>query len=153
MNVILIPGANPAAAKGIFDAIRKVLVKGQFVELTASSAEQLARSKSENKFVIIGKSAGGRVALEDQLEHADAAALVLLAPAVEADERFGKIKAPTLVVHGTVDDVIPLQNSVELTKIISTSKLVRIKDADHSYRGKEAVTAKKIADWLKTVFA
>jgi pimeloyl-ACP methyl ester carboxylesterase len=148
MKLVLIPGVNPQASKGIFDAIKKDLPKVKFIELTAASEEQLMEKRPDGKFILAGKSMGGKVALEHQLKHKDAAALVLLAPAVEADEKFGKIKVPTLIVHGTADPVIPIDNSRKMNKIIASSKLIEIKDADHSYRGKEAETVKAVAEFI-----
>jgi pimeloyl-ACP methyl ester carboxylesterase len=147
-TLVLIPGINPQASKGIFDAIRKDLPKAKFIELTAASEEQLMEKRPDSKFVLVGKSMGGKVALEHQLKHKDAAALVLLAPAVEADEKFGKIKVPALIVHGTADSVISIDNSRKMNKIIASSKLIEIKDADHSYRGKEAETIKAVAEFI-----
>jgi pimeloyl-ACP methyl ester carboxylesterase len=149
MSIILISGVNPAAAKGIFDAIKKELPKEEFIELDTASEEQLLQKKPKGKFIVIGKSAGGRLALENQLKHKDASALVLLAPAAEADQKFREIKVPTLIVHGTADPVIPLENSKQMQKIIPNCKLVEIEGADHSYRGKEKEAAKAVADFLK----
>jgi len=151
ITLILIPGTYPAASKGIFDAIKKVMPKDSFIELDSASEEQLLHKKPKGKFIVIGKSAGGRLALENQIKHKDASALVLLAPAVEADQKFREVKVPTLIVHGTRDDVIKLDNSKSLNKIIKNSKLEIIEDADHSYKGKEIETAKKVAVWLKTI--
>ena len=150
MGIILIPGVSVQAAKGIFDAIRKELPKGNILELSAADLPLLEKetSKLKEKFILIGKSMGGKVALEYQLKHKAASVLVLLAPFVEASNRFKDIKTKTLIVHGTADDVISIDNSRKLQKIMSNCELVVIEGAGHSYRGQEKEVAKAIAKFL-----
>lgn len=153
MVFILIPGASSAAAKGIFDAIRKELVGEKTIVLSSASEEELQKTISElkaanSKLVLVGKSAGGRLSLEHQLKHKDAKALVLLAPAIKADKKFSEIKIPTLIVHGTTDDVVPLENSRELNKIILNSKLVEVEGANHGYTGKEKEAAEAVTNFI-----
>jgi pimeloyl-ACP methyl ester carboxylesterase len=42
-----------------------------------------------------------------------------------------EIQIPTLVVHGSEDTIIPMQNSVELSKIIPNAELLIVKGAGH----------------------
>jgi pimeloyl-ACP methyl ester carboxylesterase len=150
-TIILIPGVNPQAARGIFDAIRKVLHNEKFIELTAASEEQLLEKKPKEKFILIGKSMGCKVTLEHQLKHNDASALVLLAPAVEADERFGEIETKTLIIHGTADPVMSIGNSRKLAKIIPNCKLIEIEGADYSYRRHEMEAAEAIKKFMQVI--
>ena len=48
-----------------------------------------------------------------------------------------KIKCPTLIIHGTADDLVPIWQSEELVKRIPNAKLESIKEADHIYSNKE----------------
>ncbi|MBI4895820.1 MAG: alpha/beta fold hydrolase [Candidatus Aenigmarchaeota archaeon] len=48
-----------------------------------------------------------------------------------------KIKIPTLIVHGDRDDVVPIEQSNKLSKIITKAKLIRIIGADHFYSDKK----------------
>ncbi|MBI4177597.1 MAG: alpha/beta fold hydrolase [Candidatus Aenigmarchaeota archaeon] len=43
------------------------------------------------------------------------------------------IKIPTLIIHGDNDDVVPLEQSIKLSKIISNCKLEIIKGAGHDF--------------------
>ncbi|MBI3413338.1 MAG: alpha/beta fold hydrolase [Candidatus Aenigmarchaeota archaeon] len=43
------------------------------------------------------------------------------------------IKIPTLIIHGDKDDVVPIEQSIRLSKIISNCKLEIIRGADHNF--------------------
>jgi pimeloyl-ACP methyl ester carboxylesterase len=77
--------------------------------------------------------------------------LVLLAAAVKAQERIKEIRIPVLIIHGTADRVVPIENSRELAEQVENSRLVEVEGADHSYKGKEQETAKIIAQWINKV--
>lgn len=44
-----------------------------------------------------------------------------------------RITAPTLIVHGTQDDVVPLAQSETLNNVINNSNLIVIEGADHAF--------------------
>lgn len=48
-----------------------------------------------------------------------------------------KIKIPTLIIHGDLDKVVSVNQSIKLSKLIKNSKLVLIKGADHKYTSKK----------------
>ncbi len=115
----------------------------------------------------VGKSFGGAV----MLTHSNLGAFekkVLWAPAIRIDEAESNIsqylntklkdvsslfeiklnkqdlenfKTPTLVIHGTNDDNIPLSNSEVLISMLPEAKIVKIEGADHSYRNKDHESA------------
>ena len=111
--------------------------------------------------VIVGKSFGGGLALtyrNPSIKH-----MVLWAPAIgvsdssnvneSLDTRLGNFKLMTDIkvdegflkdlnvrvdiIHGTSDDVIQLNNSRELVKILKNAELTIIDGADHSFKTKE----------------
>lgn len=43
------------------------------------------------------------------------------------------IKAPTLIVHGDKDEVVPYEQSVKTCKLIPNCRLVTVEDGDHRY--------------------
>ena len=45
------------------------------------------------------------------------------------------IRAPWLLVHGTQDEVVPLQHSHDLHAAANTSELVVLENVDHSFTG------------------
>jgi pimeloyl-ACP methyl ester carboxylesterase len=150
-NIILIPGMNPQSAKLLFEMIRDNLKNSSFEisELSrADEKELIDTTKNMQGHIIVGKSAGGSIALEYQIEFKGLAALVLLAPAVEANIKYESIDIPVLIVHGTKDTIIPIENSRDLEKYIENCRLVEIENADHSFRGKEKDAAEAVSDWI-----
>ena len=153
-SVILIPGANPEFSKLLFTLIRENLKNKDysFIQLEKADEEDLAQKAANiQQKIIVGKSMGGRIALDYQMENRDADALVLLSPAVEAIDGFREIEIPVLLVHGTEDPSIPIENSRELKTYLRNSTLVEIENADHSYRGKEKETAEAVANWIRSL--
>jgi pimeloyl-ACP methyl ester carboxylesterase len=149
--IILIPGANPETAKLLFSQIKENLKSKNysFVQLDSADEQNLVKKAANVQHkIIIGKSLGGRIALDYQLEYKNAEALILLSPAAEAIDEFREIEIPILLIHGTKDLVISIENSRELKTYLRNSKLIEIENADHSYRGKEKETAEIVANWI-----
>ncbi|MDQ1280398.1 MAG: uncharacterized protein QG670_1661 [Thermoproteota archaeon] len=149
-TIFLIPGASPKAARIFFDAINTSL-KPEFeiIELErADERDLLSRVKNVKLKILVGKSAGGRIAVNYQFENKDAQALVLLAPGTRSDNRLSQIQVPILIVHGTKDNVIPLENSRKIAKLFKNCKLVEIPGIGHSFEGKESEIAEIIKEWI-----
>lgn len=70
-------------------------------------------------------------------------------------ERGSRIKAPWLLVHGTEDDVVPIQDSKDiLEKANDSAELVEIQGASHVFSDNfTPVMVEKVADWVKRQFA
>jgi pimeloyl-ACP methyl ester carboxylesterase len=51
----------------------------------------------------------------------------------EAYSRIAQIAAPTLIVHGETDQLVPPENGKLIAQRISGSKIVMIPDASHIY--------------------
>ena len=153
-TVVLIPGIYPKASESIFRAIRESWAETDYEILVLENADErdleskVGRIKSK---ILVGKSYGGKLAIEYQIRHKDAEALVLLAPAVNVKEQFREIKIPVLIIHGTDDRVVPIDNSRELEKQFERSSFVAVQGAEHGYRGKELETAKIIVNWIKSL--
>ena len=122
----------------------------------------------------IGMSFGGGVLLT--YKNPSVNKMVLLAPAIKfgnesnfAEAKNGKISefkhfmeikiskndvasCPILVFHGTKDDVVPIENSMEICRQLGNCKLERLEDAGHYYEeGEVAETIiKKIIIFLKS---
>lgn len=89
--------------------------------------------------VVIGSSYGGATAIYAAMEHVEAGgavrALVLCAPALmrgepPASERPAYAPAPTVIIHGTRDDVVPIAVSRELAARDARVELIEVDD-DH----------------------
>ncbi len=48
-----------------------------------------------------------------------------------------KIEVPTLIVHGSSDDIVPIEQSKKLSKIIKNCRLKVIEGCDHKYTNEE----------------
>ena len=60
-----------------------------------------------------------------------------------------KVQAPWLLVHGSADTVVPIEESREVAGKAGRSTLVELAGADHLFSGEhEAVMAKAVVDWL-----
>ena len=152
--VIMVPGSFPKASESIFRAIGKSLAETEyeiFVLEKANWKNLESKAGTLTPKILVGKSAGGRLAVEYQIKHKDAKALVLLAAAVKANEQLREIKVPVLIVHGTADRVVPIENSREIAKWFENSRLVEVQGANHQYKGKEPETAKTVVDWLTSL--
>jgi pimeloyl-ACP methyl ester carboxylesterase len=52
----------------------------------------------------------------------------------QAHKVASNIKVPTLIVHGDSDTVVPVEQSIILSKIIPQCQLILVKSADHIYQ-------------------
>jgi len=150
-TIILVPGANPEAAKPIFTAIKESFRNTDYEILELEHADQeelVTKAKNIRHKILIGKSYGATIAIDFQLKYKNSEALVLMAPAVGASNRFKEINIPILLAHGTEDSVIPIENSRNLKKYFKNCKLVEISNTDHGFGGKEKETAEVIANWI-----
>ena len=151
ITAILIPGANPKVAEELFMAIKNELKTCNYniAELETANEDRLISIGKELKSkVIIGKSLGGRFATYYQLNHQDARALVLLAPAMRGNEKFMKIEIPVLIIHGTNDSTIPVDNSRNLINYFKNGKLEEIENTGHGFTGNLEKVAKMISNWF-----
>lgn len=46
-----------------------------------------------------------------------------------------RISVPTIIVHGDSDSVVPVEESVKLSRLIPNCELILVKGADHRYQG------------------
>jgi pimeloyl-ACP methyl ester carboxylesterase len=66
-------------------------------------------------------------------------------------ERLPKIEAPTLVIHGDRDVIIPVENAYILAERIAGAKLHIIKGAGHGYPAQDPVLVHRaITDFLRS---
>jgi len=70
-------------------------------------------------------------------------------------DRAPQIKAPWLLVHGTEDDVVPIQDAHDIfQKANDPVELIEIKGASHVFAGEfTAIMVEKVVNWIKLQFA
>jgi len=66
----------------------------------------------------------------------------------DSDEFAPKINVPTLFVHGNVDDIVPLEQSISTSKKVKDAKLEIVKGADHLYHEGFDEMLKLVTDFL-----
>ncbi len=92
--------------------------------------------KKEKDWTIIGSSFGGLMGAVFALDHPEQVRkLVLLAPALNLDEfaarQLKPVSVPTVIVHGTEDDVVPLKPVRALAEKVFTNLTYFIVDDGH----------------------
>ncbi|PJA84003.1 MAG: hypothetical protein CO145_02890 [Candidatus Nealsonbacteria bacterium CG_4_9_14_3_um_filter_37_13] len=78
--------------------------------------------------------------------------LILLAtPGYNMEEVCQRIKCPTLILHGYLDELVPRHQAHLLKKYISNSELIEIEGADHAFTNPEKLNEvfNYISDWFK----
>lgn len=147
--------ATGLAWRGAYPRWRQRLTRRVFARSVAVQEAALARHRPE---VVVGSSFGGAVTLELLRRGAWRGPTVLLCPAWKlVAERAGQAPppglaaragaAPVLVVHGTRDEVVPLDHSQELVAG-SDAQLLVVED-DH--RLSATATADGLASWVRQV--
>jgi len=65
-----------------------------------------------------------------------------------------RIKVPWLLVHGTKDDVVPIQDSLDIfTKANEPKMLVEIDGSNHVFADEYAFSmVKKVTTWIEAQF-
>ncbi len=91
----------------------------------------------ETNWTIIGSSFGGLMGTVFTCEHpTQVRKLILLAPALLRDQfasylNLKPVSVPTVIVHGTADDIVPLQPVRELAEKLFTSLQYIVVDDRH----------------------
>lgn len=130
--------------------------EGLYNDAKATLAFALARGVPESSIIIYGRSIGTGPAAELALHAPEARALILETPFTsllslaksiypflvpdltlrfrfETNQKLPKVKMPILLVHGTMDEIIPVWHSQELHKMLGKkSTLVIIDGANHN---------------------
>lgn len=57
-----------------------------------------------------------------------------------------------LTVHGSADEIIPVEDALEFAKIIPNHKLHIIEGANHNYSSHQAELASVVVDFIKASF-
>lgn len=100
--------------------------------------DQLYSILSDEKgWTLIGSSYGGLMATVFALDHAtQVRKLVLLAPALMLEPlasrtRLLPVSVPTILIHGTLDTVVPLEPVREIAQKLFTNLTLHIVEDDH----------------------
>ena len=108
--------------------------KGSFDEWMMQLCEILS---DKTNWTLIGSSYGGLIATVFALEHEpQLRKLILLAPALTLDpvaslSKPTRISVPTILIHGTLDTVVPLEPVRETAQRLFTNLTIHIVEDDH----------------------
>jgi pimeloyl-ACP methyl ester carboxylesterase len=87
-----------------------------------------------------------------EVVHADPGAWMAEFETVTAERSIVKVKVPTLIVHGTADDVVPVDHARRLAERAPRAEVRIIEGGGHQLRREEA--AREIVfDWLDRTLA
>lgn len=130
-----------------FPGMRTPDFKGTFEERMAQLNPILAAG---DNWSLIGSSFGGLMGTVYTCQHpTQVRKLILLAPALLRDH-FGSyldlepVSVPTVIIHGTLDDVVPLEPVREIAQKLFTNLTYHIVEDDHRLHK----TAQEM-DWKK----
>jgi pimeloyl-ACP methyl ester carboxylesterase len=106
-------------------------------QLTVGEATQclimIADNLRKDRFVLMGKSWGGGVAIQTALDHADrVAGLILTAPAYLQFDRLGDIRQPVLLAWAKDDPVIPVRYATKFQASIPDAEVVLYETGGHN---------------------
>ncbi|MFW6323868.1 MAG: alpha/beta fold hydrolase [Desulfovibrionales bacterium] len=117
--------------------------------------EEYIRQERCEKPVLVGPSMGGRLALEYCYRHPDQVAGLVLIGAVESDkfqDLLGNLEIPVLLLWGSEDEVVPVENGRMLDRIIPDSRLVVFQGAHHPcYMERPDTFHNELTDYLERV--
>lgn len=110
-------------------------------DFVGSFDERMAQLESilsnKNDWTLIGSSYGGLMATVFTLDHeTQVRKLILLAPALMLDPLASlptpsPVSVPTLLIHGTLDTVVPLEPVREIAQRLFSNLTVHIVEDDH----------------------
>ncbi len=134
--------------RGLFPGISTPDFSGTLAERMAQLYPILGQKTG---WTIIGSSFGGLMGALFTCQHPEQVRkLVLLAPALSlpefANHPPASVSVPTVVIHGTQDDVVPLEPVRKLAEKIFTNLTYHVVDDDHRLHH----TARAL-DWLTLV--
>ena len=144
---------------------------GLYADGEAAVQAVLAQGVKPERLVLVGRSLGSGVATELALRH-PCALLVLISPytsmvdmgkaiagpvaSLAVPDRYdnldkiGRVKCPSVVLHGTRDDVVPVTMGRALAAMSPGAKLIEIPSASHNdFPGLEGLVAEEIAQALR----
>ena len=158
MRVLFIHGleSSPKGTKAVyldkeFEALTPAINTGDFA---ACMAQQTAAIETFCPDVVVGSSFGGLVAVQLLASGAWRGPTLLLAQAsfrLDPDASLPE-GVPVLLVHGTRDEVIPVEHSRRLATT-GTPKLVRYVEVDDTHRLLSLIETGLLADYVREVAA
>ncbi len=123
--------------------------------LDAAAAADLAAREEGRRFIFMGHSFGGAVAVQAGIalgEHT--AGVVGLATQSAGCENAAALGAtPLLLMHGGQDQILPVQASEAVRALAGGGELVVYPDADHGLASVADEIAATLAEWIPARFA
>jgi pimeloyl-ACP methyl ester carboxylesterase len=157
MRVLFIHGleSSPKGTKAQylareFEALTPAMNTGDFAGCMALQTEAIDSFQPD---VLVGSSFGGLVAVQLLADRVWRGPTLLLAQAsfrLDPDASL-PVDVPVLLVHGTNDEVIPVEHSRTLATT-GTPELVRLIEVDDTHRLLSLVESGRLADYVHKVF-
>lgn len=146
--------ATSFAGQATAAAIRVGYRKPNDIELCVLdvlAAAQLAASRGAQRFVVVGHSFGGAVAIQAGVALAErCAGVVTLATqsgGCEPGEALSETGTPVLLLHGDADQILPFFAS-QLVQFITGGELIVLPGADHLFAGAGDELRSRLGRWI-----
>ncbi len=119
-----------------------------------AAAADLASRSGARRFVTIGHSFGGAVAVQAGTVLAEhCRGVVTLATQSAGCEEAAALQAPLLLVHGMADELLPAHTSEVVRMIAGQGELMILPDDGHLLDRSRAEILAKLLDWIPTHLA
>lgn len=119
-----------------------------------AAAADLASRSGARRFVTVGHSFGGAVAVQAGTVLAEhCRGVVTLATQSAGCEEAAALQAPLLLVHGMVDELLPAHTSEVVQMIAGQGELMILPDDGHLLDRSRAEILAKLLDWIPTHLA
>jgi len=123
--------------------------------LDVCAAADLAAQRGATRFVAVGHSFGGAVALNCALalpgHVAGVVALATQSAGCEGAARYGQ--RPLLLVHGTADEILDATCSQLVRQLAGTGHVVLVPDDGHLLDGAAGWLRAQLPDWIEAVLS